>query len=84
VLAHEFHYSLLEGVAPGLRYAWRVERGEGTGERRDGIVHRNVLAGYTHQRSVGGNDWVARFVACVREAKRAREGLAATLRAALQ
>ncbi len=84
VLAHEFHYSHLEGVAPGLRYAWRVERGEGTGERRDGIVHRNVLAGYTHQRSVGGNDWVARFVACVREAKRAREGLAATLRAALQ
>lgn len=82
--AHEFHYSHLEGVAPGLRYAWRMVRGEGTGERRDGIVYRNVLAGYTHQRSVGGNDWVARFVAYVRKAKRAREGLAATLRAALQ
>jgi cobyrinic acid a,c-diamide synthase len=83
VHAHEFHYSLLQDVAPGLRYAGRVARGEGTGERRDGIVHRHVLAGYTHQRSVGGNDWVRRFVAYVREAKRVREGLAATLRAAL-
>jgi cobyrinic acid a,c-diamide synthase len=84
VRAHEFHYSRLEHVDPNLRLAWRVERGEGTGGGRDGLVHRNVLAGYAHQRSVGGNDWVRRFVAHVRRAKQAREALAATLRAALQ
>jgi len=84
VHAHEFHYSRLANVDAGLRFAWRVERGEGTGEGRDGIVHRNVLAGYTHQRSVGGNDWVRRFLAHVHRAKATREGLAATLRAMLQ
>ena len=75
--AHEFHYSTLAHVAPGLRYAYRVERGEGTGEGHDGIVHRNVLASYAHQRSAGGNDWVRRFLRHVARQKTAREGAAA-------
>ncbi|MBL0143988.1 MAG: cobyrinate a,c-diamide synthase [Betaproteobacteria bacterium] len=83
IRAHEFHYSRLDNVDPDLRFAYRVERGEGASEGRDGIVHRNVLATYAHQRSVGGNDWVQRFLAHVRRARTAREGLAATLRAAV-
>jgi cobyrinic acid a,c-diamide synthase len=63
--AHEFHYSTLANVDPGLRYAWRVVRGHGVDGERDGIVHRNVLASYAHMRSVAGNDWAARFVAHV-------------------
>jgi cobyrinic acid a,c-diamide synthase len=66
VQAHEFHYSSLENVDPGLRYAYRVVRGHGIDAARDGLVHRNVLASYAHLRSVGGNDWAARFVAYVR------------------
>ena len=65
VEAHEFHYSRLANVDPGLRYAWRVARGHGIDGARDGIVHRNVLASYAHMRSVAGNDWAARFVAHV-------------------
>lgn len=65
VEAHEFHYSTLANADPGLRYAWRVVRGHGIDGERDGIVHRNVLASYAHMRSVGGNDWAARFVAHV-------------------
>ena len=42
------------------------------GGKRDGIVHRNVLASYAHQRSVGGNDWVRRFVAQVASHKAVR------------
>ncbi|MGE0357424.1 MAG: cobyrinate a,c-diamide synthase [Burkholderiales bacterium] len=72
--AHEFHYSTLAHAAPGLAHAWRVERGEGTGGGRDGIVHRNVLASYSHQRSVGGNDWVRRFLRHVARVKAARVG----------
>jgi cobyrinic acid a,c-diamide synthase len=72
VRAHEFHYSTLAHADPGLRYAFRVERGAGTDGRRDGIVHRNVLATYAHQRSVGGNDWVRRFVAQVASHKAVR------------
>lgn len=63
--AHEFHYSTLANADPCLRYAYRVERGHGIDGERDGVVHRNVLASYTHMRSVAGNDWAARFVAHV-------------------
>ena len=69
VEAHEFHYSRLENVPPGERYAYRVVRGHGIDGCHDGLLHRNVLASYAHLRSVGGNDWAARFVAHVRRAK---------------
>ncbi len=72
VRAHEFHYSTLAHADPGLRYAFLMERGEGADGRRDGIVHRNVLATYAHQRSVGGNDWVRRFLAHVASHKAVR------------
>jgi cobyrinic acid a,c-diamide synthase len=67
VRAHEFHYSSLENLAPELRCAYEVKRGHGIDGRRDGIVHRHLLASYTHQRGVGGNTWPARFVAFVRQ-----------------
>jgi cobyrinic acid a,c-diamide synthase len=41
-------------------------RGHGIDGARDGLVHRNLLASYAHQRSVGGNDWAERFVGHVR------------------
>ncbi|NJD86673.1 MAG: cobyrinate a,c-diamide synthase [Betaproteobacteria bacterium] len=78
VRAHEFHYSTLAHADPGLRYAFRVERGAGTDGRRDGIVHRNVLATYAHQRSAGGNDWVRRFLAHVAGRKAVRAAAAAS------
>ncbi|HSN20452.1 MAG TPA: cobyrinate a,c-diamide synthase [Usitatibacter sp.] len=77
VQAHEFHYSSLENVDPGVRYAYRVMRGHGIDGERDGLVHRNVLASYAHQRSVGGNDWARRFVAYVRRMKAAAAEVAA-------
>ncbi len=69
--AHEFHYSSLENVDGNLRYAFQVVRGTGIDGRNDGIVHRNVLACYTHMRDVGGNHWTARFVEFVRQCKAA-------------
>jgi len=68
--AHEFHYSSLENVADDLRYAYQVVRGTGIDGRNDGIVHRNVLACYTHMRDVGGNHWTARFVEFIRQNRR--------------
>ncbi len=63
---HEFHYSSLENLAPEIEFAYRVTRGHGIDGQRDGIVCRNLLASYAHQRSVGGNRWPERFVAFVR------------------
>lgn len=69
LLAHEFHYSSLENVQPGLKYAFEVKRGYGIDGRRDGIVYKNLLACYTHFRSLNGYNWAKRFVDFVREVK---------------
>ena len=63
---HEFHYSSLSDADPGLRYAYRVLRGHGVDGERDGIVHHNLLASYSHLRAVAGNRWPWRFVEFVR------------------
>lgn len=76
VRAHEFHYSSLENLDPEVRFAWRVTRGHGIDGRHDGLVHRNVLASYTHLRSVGGCDWARRFVDFVRQVRQQRDDLA--------
>jgi cobyrinic acid a,c-diamide synthase len=72
VRAHEFHYSSVEHLRERVDFAYDVRRGHGIDGRHDGIVHRNVVASYAHRRSVGGDDWAARFVAFVREVKRQR------------
>ena len=69
--AHEFHYSSLDNIGEGVEYAFDVGRGHGIDGRRDGIVHKNVVASYVHRRSVGTDDWAARFVAFVRRTRRA-------------
>lgn len=66
VRAHEFHYSGLENVDPNLTYAYEVLRGSGVDGKRDGIVHRNVLACYAHLRHLESNPWATRFVNFVR------------------
>ncbi len=62
IRGHEFHYSSLSGLPPQTRFAYRVLRGHGIDGQHDGIVHRNVLASYSHLRSGAGSDWARRFV----------------------
>lgn len=64
--AHEFHHSELVNRGPDLRFAYRVLRGNGVDGSHDGIVHRNVLAGYAHFRDTASNRWTARFLAFIR------------------
>jgi len=64
--AHEFHYSSVENLAPGVGFAYDVERGYGIDGRHDGIVYKNLLASFAHLRDVEGNPWVRRFVDFVR------------------
>ena len=64
--AHEFHYASIEGLPDALTYAFDVVRGYGVDGRRDGIIKNNTLATFSHQRNVGDNQWVARFVDHVR------------------
>lgn len=69
--AHEFHHSSLEGLPPGTRFAFEVVRGHGIDGHRDGIVYKNLLAGYAHLRHVEASPWAEGFVAFVRRCRAA-------------
>lgn len=71
--AHEFHYSSLENLPGDLNFAYEVLRGHGIDGKHDGIVDKNMLACYTHFRSLRGYDWAQRFVRFAAEIKRQRE-----------
>jgi cobyrinic acid a,c-diamide synthase len=72
VRGHEFHYSSLDNLPPGLRYAWRVQRGHGIDGRNDGLLLHKLLASYSHLRSGAGSEWVAQFMAFVRREQACR------------
>ena len=63
---HEFHYSSLENLDPRTRFAYRVLRGHGVDGRNDGILVHNLLASYSHLRSIDGAGWAPGFAAFVR------------------
>ena len=65
IYAHEFHYSHLINIRQDYQTAYKVVRGIGLGDGRDGIVYKNLLAMYTHQRNVCGG-WAKRFTDMVR------------------
>jgi cobyrinic acid a,c-diamide synthase len=59
--AHEFHYSNLENLEISDGFGFRVLRGTGIDGKYDGIIYRNLLACYTHQRNTRRNPWVRQF-----------------------
>ena len=67
ISAHEFHYSKLENLDPKTHYAYKVLRGVGVDNKRDGILKHNLLATYSHLRNVGGNHWVEQFVNFIKD-----------------
>jgi cobyrinic acid a,c-diamide synthase len=77
VRGHEFHYASLEGLPPGQRFAWQVQRGHGIDGRHDGLVVHNLLASFSHLRHGAGVQWVDRFLAYVDEVRAQRGGLPA-------
>ena len=67
--AHEFHYSTLDNLAPGVVFAYDVTRGSGVDGAHDGLIYKNLLASYTHLRDVNAHHWAQRFVEFVRSKK---------------
>ncbi|MDP2158111.1 MAG: cobyrinate a,c-diamide synthase [Nitrospirota bacterium] len=59
IRGHEFHYSRV--ISPlkknPLKFAFRMERGEGIMDGQDGICYKNVLATYTHMHALGCPQW---------------------------
>jgi cobyrinic acid a,c-diamide synthase len=69
ISAHEFHYSKLENISTDYEYAYNVLRGVGISDKKDGIITKNLLATYSHLRSVGGNLWVQQFIEFIKTLK---------------
>lgn len=69
IRAHEFHYSALENLPADLQFAYHVVRGYGITGEQDGLILHNLLASYTHLRSIGSCYWATRFVAFVRRCR---------------
>ncbi len=68
---HEFHYSSLHNLDPGVGFAYRVRRGHGVDGVSDGVLVHNLLASYAHLRTAAGGHWAPRFVAFVRRQREA-------------
>ncbi len=65
---HEFHYSHLQPEpAPEEHLAFRVVRGTGVGNHRDGLIFRNVLATYTHLHALSAPGWAPALVQRARD-----------------
>ncbi|MCL4393564.1 MAG: hydrogenobyrinic acid a,c-diamide synthase (glutamine-hydrolyzing) [Chloroflexi bacterium] len=66
---HEYHHSRVLNLDPETTLAYRLERGHGiavsaggNGAPADGIVHRRVLAAYTHLHALGTPQWAPALV----------------------
>lgn len=72
--AHEFHFAAVRNLPDDLAFAYKVIRGDGIGQRRDGVIVHNLLATFSHQRDTRRNPWTRRFTDFVRQCKLARSG----------
>jgi cobyrinic acid a,c-diamide synthase len=75
IRAHEFHYSSLENLPDDSRFAYDVTRGHGINGQQDGLILNNLLASYTHLRTIGSCYWADRFVAFVQRVKAEKDSL---------
>jgi cobyrinic acid a,c-diamide synthase len=62
IRGHEFHYSGPTDGLHQLESCMSVESGVGVGSRRDGLVHANTLACYTHVHADGMESWASAMV----------------------
>jgi cobyrinic acid a,c-diamide synthase len=63
---HEFHHSHLI-KADSLKFAYRLQRGQGVDGQRDGIIYKNVFAAYTHIHALGVPGWSNALVSLARK-----------------
>ncbi len=84
IRAHEFHYSSLDNLPADAQFAFEVKRGHGIDGRHDGILVNNLLASYTHLRTIGSCYWATRFVVFVRQHRQHQTGALQETLGALQ
>lgn len=69
IKGHEFHYSHLINMDRELNFNFKVVRGTGIHDKKDGIVYNNILASYTHIHARVVPEWANQFVDFIKECK---------------
>jgi cobyrinic acid a,c-diamide synthase len=59
---HEYHYSEIINRDSSLNCAFKVVRGRGFGDKREGICSKEVFASYTHVNAYASPIWAERMV----------------------
>ncbi|KJU81729.1 cobyrinic acid a,c-diamide synthase [Candidatus Magnetobacterium bavaricum] len=68
---HEFHYSRVAGTGH-FATAFKMRRGKGIVDARDGATYKNVLACYTHLHALGTDEWAKGVIMAARSRKKHR------------
>jgi cobyrinic acid a,c-diamide synthase len=71
IKGHEFRYStILEWSGNSEDLVFKMRRGVGFSEGREGLIMNNVLALYTHIHAMGTPEWAEGFIKCCRDFKK--------------
>jgi cobyrinic acid a,c-diamide synthase len=71
---HEFHYCRIHTLREeDVLTAYRVLRGTGMNGKRDGMVRKNILAGFTHLPALGTPHWAEALIDTARQYRKARQ-----------
>ncbi|MDP3286449.1 MAG: cobyrinate a,c-diamide synthase, partial [Desulfobacterales bacterium] len=63
IYGHEFHYSsVLEWGGEEKDLAFRLKRGSGLINNKDGVIFKNILATYTHIHALGTPEWAEAMI----------------------
>lgn len=73
IRGHEFHYSRVAHVDGQPSMAYHVERGHGIDGKGDGIVHKNIVASYTHIHALATPQWAKAMVGKARAFNRRKQ-----------
>ncbi len=71
---HEFHYCKIHSLREDeCHTAYGVLRGTGMDGARDGMVRKNILAGFTHLHALGTPQWAEALIGAARRYREARQ-----------
>jgi cobyrinic acid a,c-diamide synthase len=71
VRGHEFHFSSVQDIPSDAEFAYKLKRGIGVGDSRDGWTCYNTLASYMHTTFLSDDRMAERFVeSCVNHSRR--------------
>jgi cobyrinic acid a,c-diamide synthase len=73
IKGHEFHYSRVSNWTGSVgNLVFRMRRGTGISQDRDGIVYKNVLATYIHVHALGTPHWAGALIRNAEKYKNSR------------